>query len=93
MPIYVDDIVLAGYSAITIECLGQTLAQNFPINDLGCVDYFLGIEASYTSQGMILTRPKYALDLLQCAQMEGCRIGSTQMSNSAQFSFVVYKVC
>jgi hypothetical protein len=55
MFVYVDDIVLAGSSATAIECLVQTLAHTFPIKDLGRLDYFLSIEASYTSQGMILS--------------------------------------
>jgi hypothetical protein len=64
MLVYIDDIVLVGSSVTAIECLVQTLAQTFPIKDLGRLDYFLGIEASYTSQGMVLSQQKYVLDLL-----------------------------
>jgi histone deacetylase 1/2 len=64
MLVYINDIVLVGSSAIAIECLVQTLAQTFPIKDLGRLDYFLGIEASYTSQGMVLSQHKYVLDML-----------------------------
>jgi histone deacetylase 1/2 len=86
MLVYVDDIVLAGSSATAIECLVQTLARTFPIKDLGRLDYFLGIEASYTDQGMVLSQHKYVLDLLQHAHMEGCRAISTPMSTSAKLS-------
>jgi hypothetical protein len=55
MLIYVDDIVLAGSSDSAIERLVQTLSHTFPIKDLGRLDYFLGIEATYTTEGMILT--------------------------------------
>jgi histone deacetylase 1/2 len=86
MLVYVNDIVLAGSSATAIECLVQTLARTFPIKDLGCLDYFLGIEASYTNQGMVLSQLKYVLDLLQRAHMEGCRAISTLMSTSVKLS-------
>jgi hypothetical protein len=80
MLVYVDDIVLAGSSAAAIERLVQTLAQSFPIKDLGRLDYFLGIEAAYTLEGMILTQHKYALDLLHRANMESRRAVTTPMS-------------
>jgi histone deacetylase 1/2 len=84
MLVYVDDIVLAG--ATGIECLVKTLAHTLPIKDLGRLDYFLGNEASYTSQGMILSQHKYVLDLVQRAHMEGCRAVSTLMFTSATLS-------
>jgi histone deacetylase 1/2 len=86
MLVYVDDIVLNGSSAIAIECLVQTLAHTFPIKDLGRLDYFLGIEASYTNKGMVLSQHKYVLDLLHRAHMEGCRAISTPMSTLAKLS-------
>jgi hypothetical protein len=82
MLVYVDDIVLVGSSDSAIEHLVQTLSHTFPIKDLGCFDYFLGIEATYTMEGMILTQHKYVLDLLHRAHMEDCRAVTTPMSTS-----------
>ncbi|XP_071683216.1 uncharacterized protein [Lolium perenne] len=86
MLVYVDDIVLAGSSTAAIERLVQTLSSTFPINDLGRLEYFLGIEAAYQSQGLILTQHKYALDLLHRANMEHCRSVTTPMSSTDKLS-------
>jgi histone deacetylase 1/2 len=82
MLVYVDDIVLAGSSESAVEKLVATLSGSFPIKDLGRLDYFLGIEAAYSSEGMVLTQHKYALDLLHRANMEQCRPVTTPMSTS-----------
>ncbi|XP_071678159.1 uncharacterized mitochondrial protein AtMg00810-like [Lolium perenne] len=55
-------------------------AISFPIKDLGRLGYFLGIEATYNSGGMILSQHKYALDLLHRSHMENCNSISTPMS-------------
>ena len=86
MLVYVDDIVIAGSSIVVVDRLVHVLAQAFPIKDLGRLDYFLGIEASYTSAGMHLTQHKYALDLLHRAHMEDCRPVTTPMSTSDKLS-------
>ena len=64
MPVYVDDIFIAGSTPKAVDCLVRSLSNNFPIKDLGRLDYFLGLEASYNSGGVTLTQRKYALDLL-----------------------------
>jgi histone deacetylase 1/2 len=47
---------------------------------MGKLDYFLGIEAAYTSGGMTLTQRKYALDLLHRVNMKNCNPTSTPLS-------------
>jgi hypothetical protein len=59
MLVYVDDIVIAGSSSGVVDCLISSLSERFPIKDLGTLEYFLGLEASYSSGGMILTQRKY----------------------------------
>jgi histone deacetylase 1/2 len=86
MLVYVDDIVLAGSSSSAIERLVATLSRSFPIKDLGRLEYFLGIEATYSSEGLILSQHKYALDLLHRANMEQCRPVTTPMSVSAKLT-------
>ena len=86
MLVYVDDIVLAVSSVSAVEKLVATLFGSFPIKDLGRLEYFLGIEAAYNSEGMVLTQHKYALDLLHRANMEQCRPVTTPMSTSDKLS-------
>ncbi|KAK1618045.1 hypothetical protein QYE76_023562 [Lolium multiflorum] len=86
MLVYVDDIVIAGSSSSAVDHVVHTLSATFPIKDLGRLEYFLGIEAAYKSQGMILTQHKYALDLLHRANMENCRAVTTPMSSTDKLS-------
>jgi hypothetical protein len=49
MLVYVDDIVIAGSTPAVVEGLVRSLSDTFPIKDLGTLEYFLGLEASYNS--------------------------------------------
>jgi hypothetical protein len=59
-----------------LQCLSGLFSHSsspFLINkDLGRLEYFLALEASYNSTGMQLTQRKYAFDLLHCVNMENC---------------------
>jgi hypothetical protein len=77
MLVYVDDIVIVGSTPKAIERLVRSLSIAFPIKDLGPLEYFLGLEASYNSRGMTLTQHKYVLDLLLHVGMENCNPTST----------------
>jgi histone deacetylase 1/2 len=82
MLVYVDDIVIAGSSSIAVDRLISSLSESFPIKDLGTLEYFLGLEATYNSGGMVLTQRKYALDLLHRVSMENCRPTSTPLATT-----------
>ena len=88
MLVYVDDIVIAGSSPRAVDGLVDSLAATFPIKDLGLLEYFLGLEASYNSGGMTLTQQKYAMDLLHRVNMENCKPTSTPLSTSDQLARV-----
>jgi hypothetical protein len=45
--------------------LKQFLQQRFPTNDLGKLQYFLGIEVARSRTSINLTQKKYVLDLLE----------------------------
>jgi hypothetical protein len=86
MLVYVDDIVIAGSTCEAVDRLVHALAAAFPIKDMGKLDYFLGLEASYNSGGMTLTQRKYALDLLHGVNMENCNPTSTPLSTSERLA-------
>jgi histone deacetylase 1/2 len=79
MLVYVDNIVIAGSTPYPIEHLVRFLSEAFSIKDLGPLEYFLELEASYNSGGMTLTQCKYVLDLLVCVGMENCNPTSTPL--------------
>jgi hypothetical protein len=55
MLVYVVDIVISGSTPDVVDCLVLSLSQAFPIKDLGPLEYFLGLEVSYSSGGMTRT--------------------------------------
>jgi hypothetical protein len=59
MLIYVDDIIVVSSRPEAVTVLLQDLHSEFPLKDLGDLHYFLGIEVSKTSNGIILTQERY----------------------------------
>ncbi|GFZ05453.1 hypothetical protein Acr_17g0010250 [Actinidia rufa] len=67
--LYVDDMVLTGNNPALIKTLITRLSTEFAMKDLGSLHYFLGVEVQPNFQGLFLSQSKYALDLLQRADM------------------------
>jgi histone deacetylase 1/2 len=86
MLVYVDDIVISGSTSEAVDRLVHALAASFPIKDMGQLDYFLGLEASYNSGGMTLTQRKYALNLLHRVNMENCNSAFTPLMTSERLA-------
>ena len=70
---YVDDLLLTGSHLPTIQLVKQALDSAFTIKDLGELKYFLGIEVSRSSDGILLNQRKYVLDMLKDTNMEFCK--------------------
>ena len=62
--VYVDDILLIGDNIAEINSLKAHLHKVFSIKDLGFLNYFLGIEIAYSSDGIILSQEKFTKELL-----------------------------
>ena len=62
-------MVLTGTNPALIKTLITRLSKEFAMKDLGSLHYFLGVEVQHNSQGLFLSQTKYALDLLQRADM------------------------
>ncbi|KAK1435086.1 hypothetical protein QVD17_00846 [Tagetes erecta] len=71
--IYVDDVIVVGNSLLKIQEIKKQLDKEFSIKDLGPLKYFLGIEATKTSDGLVLSQRKYTLDILKDSGMLGCK--------------------
>ncbi|XP_019176090.1 PREDICTED: uncharacterized protein LOC109171519 [Ipomoea nil] len=63
--IYVDDILVVGSDFQQISKLKQFLDKTFRIKDLGHLNYFLGLEAFRSSNGLNLCQRKYTLEILE----------------------------
>uniref|UniRef100_A0A2C9VCM9 Uncharacterized protein n=1 Tax=Manihot esculenta TaxID=3983 RepID=A0A2C9VCM9_MANES len=53
--------------------LKRLLAQKFEIQDLGKLQYFVGIEVARSEKGIFISQRKYILDLLEETGMMGCK--------------------
>ncbi|KAJ0838106.1 putative RNA-directed DNA polymerase [Helianthus annuus] len=74
--IYVDDVIIVGNNSTKIQQTKLSLNEQFSIKDLGPLKYFLGIEVTKTSEGLVLGQRKYTLDILEDSGMQGCRPSS-----------------
>jgi hypothetical protein len=63
--IYVDDLIICVDNLFEIDMLKHHMNRNFKIKDLGNLRYFLGLEIARTTLGIIISRRKYTLDLLE----------------------------
>lgn len=62
--IYVDDVILLGNENALITKVKVYIDRKFSIKDLGPLKYFLGIEATRTPDGLVLSQRKYTMDIL-----------------------------
>jgi hypothetical protein len=84
--VYVDDVIVTSSSEKATTTLLQDLQEEFALKDLGELSYFLGIEVTKISYGIILTQEKYAADLLKKVGMSECKAVATPLSTSKKLS-------
>ncbi|RVW17568.1 Retrovirus-related Pol polyprotein from transposon RE1 [Vitis vinifera] len=77
--VYVDDIIVTGNDEREKHEVKQRLATKFEIKELGKLKYFLGIEVTYSTQGIFISQQKYMIDLLAETGKIGCKPVSTPM--------------
>ncbi|GJX35907.1 ribonuclease H-like domain-containing protein [Tanacetum coccineum] len=70
--LYVDDIILTASSTGLLQRIISSLHSEFSMTDLGPINYFLGISATRTPTGMFLSQLKYAIEILERANMLKC---------------------
>jgi len=80
--VYVDDILLTGNNSTLLHRLISLLSSEFKLRDLSHAHYFLGIEVTPTSMGLMLSQHKYALDILSRASMSSFKPVDTLASVS-----------
>lgn len=71
--IYVDDILVTSPDSTLIDRLITKLQGDFPIKDLGTINYFLGVEVLHDKHGIVLSQRRYILDLLKKSNMLSTR--------------------
>lgn len=84
--IYVDDIIAASSVPNATSVLLQDLGREFALRDLGDLHYFLGIEVSKVSNGILSSQEKYASDVLRRVGMSDCKPVTTPLFTSEKLS-------
>ena len=77
MVLYVDDLVITINNVNLILGLKKQLANTFEMTDLGLLHFFLGIQILQMDDGIFLSQPKYALDILKRFKMDDCKSYAT----------------
>ena len=84
--VYVDDIILAGPDATTLEAVKTFVKSMFKLKDLGSLKYFLGLEIAKSSRGIFLSQRKYTLSLLDETGVLGCKPTGLPMDPNLKLS-------
>lgn len=71
--VYVDDIIFTGTPGAQFDSLIIVLHHEFAMKDLGLLNYFLGVEATFANNGLYLSQAKYIHDLLSRSSMLECK--------------------
>lgn len=67
--LYVDDIIITGNDSDMLHRFITHTHSEFTIKDLRKLNYFLGLEISYTLDVVFVGQTKYAHDILEHADM------------------------
>ena len=70
--LYVDDLILTGGELLILSCKDD-LAKEFEMKDLGLRHYFLGLEIWQQKDGLFVSQGKYAREILEKFNMQGCK--------------------
>ncbi|KAL8096904.1 hypothetical protein AgCh_030112 [Apium graveolens] len=84
--LYVDDIILTASSPALRDTTIASLRSEFPMTDLGPLNYFLGVSAICHSNGLFLHQSKYASDIIARAKMTNCKPAQTPVDTKSKLS-------
>lgn len=82
--VYMDDLIYMGSSLQVVNKFRENMKQEFEVNDLGLMSYFLGFEIKQNDLGVHLSQKKYIEDVLKQFNMQGCKAISIPMSQGTR---------
>ena len=84
--LYVDDIIITGDDLSGIQELKNFFSQQFEMKDLRHFSYFLGLEITYSTNGLYITQAKYASELLSRARLTDSKTVDTPVKLNAHLT-------
>lgn len=84
--VYVDDLLVTGYSYKLIHTFKREMSTKFEMSDLGKLTYYLGIEVNQHEGGISLSQDRYAVKILEEAGMNACNLTHIPMDVNVKFS-------
>jgi hypothetical protein len=84
--IYVDDLIITGYSDVDIFDLKKLLKQKFEMKDLEELCFFFGIKVIQSPKGIWLLQRQYALNKLFEYGMTSCKPISIPLEQNLKLS-------
>jgi len=88
--VYVDDLLITGSSHELLCRNRQDIQKRFKMKDLGELKFFLGIEFSRSSKGILMTQRKYALELVSETGLGGAKPVHTPLELNKKLTNVQY---
>ncbi|XP_057954017.1 uncharacterized mitochondrial protein AtMg00810-like [Malania oleifera] len=77
--LYVDDIIIIGNNSSLLDSFTCKLNFEFATKDLGSLSYFIGLEATSTTDGLLISQLKYVPEILTRAQLLDSKLVHTKM--------------
>jgi hypothetical protein len=74
---YVDDLLITGFSTSTIIAVKRILHDRFLMMDMGLLHFFLGLDISQDASGIRVSQVKYARYILEIFHMTDCKSALT----------------
>ncbi|KAK2985171.1 hypothetical protein RJ640_011992 [Escallonia rubra] len=84
--LYVDDILITGSNATSLQSIKAHLCGQFHTKDLGPLKYFLGIKVACSTRGPYLCQHKYTIDVLDDCGLTGARPSEFPMEQNLKVS-------
>jgi hypothetical protein len=84
--VYVDDIILTGSTLAAMDALIRELSTVFPVKDLGDLNFFLGVEVTRVSTGILLSQQRYICDILKRTNLSLVKPISSPLSAATSLS-------
>lgn len=84
--VYVDDIIVTRSNTMLVNSFIDFMSTRFSLKEPTDLKYFLGIEATRTSKGLLLMQKRYIIDLLTKMNMLNAKPVTTPMAAQPKLS-------